>query len=117
MRIFVSGPYGDHNPPGVIAWNVARADELARYLVSQGHEVYCPHMMSHGWERDARLCRADFMRVDESFMRHWAEAVYRLPGESPGSDAEEALARQLGLLVVRVLASDEGLQDVPGEQK
>lgn len=101
-RIFVSGPYGDHNPPDIIAENVRRADELARWLVTQGHEVYCPHMMSHGWERDERLTRADFMRVDESFMRHWAQGVYRLPGHSPGSDAEETLAKELGLPVVYV---------------
>lgn len=99
MRIFVSGPYGDHNPPEVIARNVAEADRIARELVWMGHEVYCPHTMQHGWERDRRLSYEDFMRVDKSFMQCWAQATYRLPGESEGSELEEAWARYLGLPV------------------
>ena len=28
MRIFIAGPYGDHNPKEVIAENVRKADEM-----------------------------------------------------------------------------------------
>lgn len=96
MRIFIMGPYGDHNPPEVIAQNVARADAVARDLMAMGHQVYCPHTMSHGWERDARLSRESFLKLDRSFLYLWAEACFRLPGESPGADAEEELAKSLG---------------------
>ena|SRR3990172_6084273 len=99
MRIFVSGPYGDHNPPEIIAANVAHADAVARRLVAEGHEVYCAHKMQHGWERDARLCRDDFLRVDESFLRHWAQGIVRLLGDSPGADWECGLARERGLVI------------------
>lgn len=97
MRIFVSGPYGDNNPPEVIDRNVAEADRIARELVWMGHEVFCPHRMMHGWQEDKRLSRKDFMRVDRSFLFNWAEALYRLHGVSPGADVEEALATFLGL--------------------
>ena len=100
MRVFIAGPYGDHNPKDVIARNVARADLVARDLLAQGHQVYCPHKMSWGWEDDARLTREQFLALDKSFLEHWAEAIVRIPGVSPGADGEMARARELGLIVI-----------------
>lgn len=100
MRVFISGPYGDHNPKDVIAANVARADKVARDLMAQGHQVYCPHKMTWGWEDDPRLSRKDYLELDKSFLRHWAEAIIRMPGESPGADGEMEEAKQLGLIVL-----------------
>lgn len=97
MRIFLAGPYGDHNPEEVIAENVRKADEYARFLMSQGHQVYCPHKMSWHWQKDKRLTRPQFLELDFSFLEHWAEAIIRLPGESPGADGEMRKARELGL--------------------
>ncbi len=93
----MSGPYGDHNLKAVIAQNVANADKVARDLMAQGHQVYCPHKMSWGWEDDSRLTREQFLELDNSYLLHWAEAIYRLPGESPGADSEMLLALRLGL--------------------
>lgn len=104
MRIFIAGPYGDHNPKDVQAANVARADQLARDLVCQGHEVFCAHKMTWGWGDDPRLTREQWLSLDMSFLRHWAEAVIRIPGHSPGADAEMAEAQRLGL---KVLALNE----------
>ena len=97
MRIFISGPYGDHNPKDVIAENVRKADEAARLLMAQGHQVYCPHKMSWGWEDDTRLTREMFLELDKSYLKYWAEAIYRISGESPGADGEIELAIILGL--------------------
>jgi hypothetical protein len=99
MRIFIAGPYGDHNPKDVIAQNVARADAAARLLMSQGHEVCCVHKMSWGWEDDPRITRDQCIKLDNGLLEHWAEAIYRIPGESPGADAEIALAESLGLRI------------------
>ena len=98
MRVFVAGPYGDHKPKDEIARNVDRADAAARDLMAAGHQVYCPHKMSWGWEEDKRLTRDQFIQIDNSFLHLWAEAIYRIPGESPGADAEMRLAKELGLV-------------------
>ena len=100
MRVYIAGPYGDRNPKDVIAENVARADAVARELMAQGHLVYCPQKMSHHWEDDDRLTLDMFMRLDDSFLTHWAEAIIRVPGESKGADWEMARAEQLGLAVL-----------------
>lgn len=100
MRIFIAGPYGDHNPKEVIAANVAKADKVARNLMAMGHQVYVPHKMSWGWEDDWRLTREQFLELDRSFLKYWAEAIYRIPGESKGADGEMEYAYSLGLLIV-----------------
>ena len=100
MRVFIAGPYGDHNTPETIAANVARADAVARDLMAAGHQVYVPHKMSWGWERDSRLTRAQFIALDNSYLELWAEAIVRIPGHSPGADAEMEYAARLGLTVL-----------------
>lgn len=100
MRVFIAGPYGDHNPKDVIERNVAKADAVARGLMAEGHQVYCPHKMSWGWEDDARISREMALALDRSFLHHWAEAICRIPGESPGADSEMRLAEDLGLDIV-----------------
>ena len=105
MRVFIAGPYGDHKPRDVIAENVRRADKVARDLMAQGHQVYCPHTMSHGWEDDDRLTREQFLALDRSFLLLWAEAIYRIPGESAGADGEMLDAEVLGL---KVLSEERG---------
>ncbi len=107
MRIFIAGPYGDYNPKHVIAQNVANADAVGRDLVAMGHQVYIPHKMTWGWEDDVRLTRDDYLRLDNSFLELWAEAIFRLLGESPGADHEVSLARILGKPVFT------RLEDVP----
>ena len=102
MRIFIAGPYGDHNTKDIIACNVAIADRVARNFLAQGHQVYCPHKMAWGWECDHRLTRDVFLDLDRSFLKHWAEAIYRIPGISPGADAEIRYAEQLGLIILDV---------------
>jgi hypothetical protein len=106
MRIFISGPYGDNNPKEVIAENVRKADELARYLLSKGHQVYCPHKMSWGWEDDKRLTTEQFYELDKSFLRYWANAIVRIPGESKGADGEMLLAKDMKLKVYELLEGD-----------
>ena len=102
MRVFIAGPYGDHNSKHVIAENVRRADQVSRDLMAQGHQVYCPHKMSWGWEDDKRLTRDQFLELDNSLLKLWAEAIVRIPGDSPGADAELALAERIGLVVMEL---------------
>jgi len=99
LRLYIAGPYGDKNPKDTIRENVKRADDWARHLVTIGHQVYCPHKMSWGWEDDAKLNGLLFQTLDVSFLEHWAEGLVRLPGVSKGSDFEVVTATQLGLPV------------------
>ena len=99
MRLFIAGPYGDHNPKDVIRDNVQRANAVARQLMSEGNQIFCPHTMSWGWEDDPRLSRNDFLELDKSFLTYWAAGVVRIPGESPGADEEVNLAYLLGIPV------------------
>ena len=100
MRIFIAGPYGDHNSKEVIAENVKQADKVARDLMAKGHQVYCPHKMSWGWEDDPRLTREQFLALDKTFLELWAEAIYRIDGDSPGADGEMKIARELRLTIL-----------------
>lgn len=100
MRIYLAAPYGDHNPDDVIAENVARADAMARELVLQGHVVFCPIKMTWGWQKDTRLRPEHWWRIDMDMLEHWAEAIYRMPGVSPGCEREVKRAKELGLVIL-----------------
>jgi hypothetical protein len=97
MNIFISGPYGNTNPKEVIAKNVAMADKVARDLMAKGHNVFCPHKMSHGWEDDNRITLERCYELDRSFLLLWADAIIRIPGYSIGADKEMVIAVELGL--------------------
>lgn len=100
MRIFIAGPWGDfaNQPPEVIMANICRADEVGQRFVHEGHEVYIPHTMCKSWS--GKFTEEEMQRLDKSFLDHWAEAIYRIPGNSNGADAELAYAKSLGLLEV-----------------
>ena len=100
MRVYIAGPYGDTNPEEVIAANVRRADRVARAFMLLGDSVYVPHKMSWGWEKDTKLNRNSFLQLDETFLKHWATAIYRIPGISNGADYEMQRARELKLRVL-----------------
>jgi hypothetical protein len=95
MRIFIAGPYGDDNPQEIINQNVHKANTVAKNLIASGHQVYCPHTMSYGWEGDSRVTKAERQALSRSFLKYWAEAVYRIPGESVGADSEVQYAKVL----------------------
>lgn len=111
MRIFVSGPFGDHLPDYLIAAHVAQADQAARDLKVAGHIPFCPHTMTNGWQKDERLAGTDWPAMDMTFIEHWAEGVLRLPGDSLGSDREVAYAHALGKPVYHRIA------DIPMESE
>lgn len=119
MRIFVSGPWGDFaslssfssvtNNNGkklagiaakkyTVKRNILKADWKGQELVHQGHEVYIPHTMCRTWSGNFTV--EEMVRLDRSFLEHWAEAIYRIPGKSAGADAEVLYATRLGLILL-----------------
>ncbi len=106
-RIYIASPYGDHNPLEIREANVAIADSAARQLALRGHCAISPIRITHRWNEDCRLEAEHWWALDMDLLCNWAEAVCRLPGESPGADREEAIARERGLPVYY------GVEDVP----
>ena len=100
MRIFVAGPWGDFSgaAPEAIMNNIRVADLVGQRLVHEGHEVYIPHTMCRTWS--GKFTEEQMQKLDNSFLEHWAEAIYRIPGESKGADAEVQQAMMLGLKVL-----------------
>lgn len=102
MRIFVAGPWGDYAgvAPEIVERNIQIADSVGQDLVHMGHEAYIPHTMCKSWSGKFDL--EDMIRLDMSFLNHWAQAIVRIPGHSHGADAEVERAKELGLVVFAV---------------
>jgi hypothetical protein len=96
-RIFVSGPYGDDNPPDVIARNVEKAKQVGKELTLRGHIPFIPHTMLHGWEDDKRFSGPDFKRIDFAWLFQ-CQALYFIDS-SPGADVEKEVAIHKGMHV------------------
>lgn len=93
-RVYLAWPYSS----GVPGWNVQVAINQADLLIRLGYAPLVPHL-SH-------YIHDQFPQPYEVWMEiclAWipcSQAVYRLPGESPGADRECELAASLGIPVV-----------------
>lgn len=98
--IYVAGPYGATSAEGIAA-NVLRASsEAAALLYQDGYAVFCPHSMSHGWERALGYTwQRTLDACCEWVLR--CDAVLMLPGwqASPGSLLERKTAIAAGIPV------------------
>jgi hypothetical protein len=95
MLIFVAGPYGDAKDYWTIEHNILRADRVARDIAALGHEPICPHNLTRHWELDKRLCKDDWIRIDNALLRK-CDALFFIAW-SPGTEAEVRLAQDLML--------------------
>jgi len=92
-RVFISGPL----TRGDVATNVRRALRVFHGLLDHGYAPFCPHLFVHAEEHRKRP-REAWLQLDNEWLAT-CHAVLRLPGKSPGADAEVALANQLGIPV------------------
>ena len=92
-RVFVSGPYSQPDQ----ARNVASAMEAADDLIEYGFCPFVPHL-SHFQHLHCPRPYELWMALDLCWLEV-CDAVFRLPGESPGADRECARAAELGLPV------------------
>lgn len=90
-RIYVAGPYSH----GDIAVNVRNAMEAGSQIINAGHSPFVPHL-SHFLHMHHPQEYAVWMRIDAAWVEV-CDALLRLPGHSPGADAEIALARVHGI--------------------
>ena len=93
MRIYIASPYtGDE------AINVRNACHVADILVERGHVPFIPHL-SHLWQLISPKSYSFWRTYTATFIIDWADAIFRLQGESTGVDSEVKLAKELGIPV------------------
>lgn len=93
IRIYIAGPYTS----GDTAVNVRKAIEAADVLMRRGFAPYVPHL-THFWHLLFPHAIEDWYALDLEWLEH-CHAVLRLPGDSPGADAEVARATELKIPV------------------
>lgn|SRR5574337_595747 len=92
MKIYVAGPYSKHMVEGT-RHAILMAEELRR----RGHLPFVPHL-SLLWDLVCPSPYGEWLSYDLEWLSH-CDAVFRLPGDSPGADQEVAQAKKLGLPV------------------
>lgn len=110
LKVYVAGPI---NGSGDREENCRKAEDIAARLWRKGYCSFVAHannawMRRHNFTEDEALAW-DFRWLDT------CDAVVRLPGVSPGSDAEVQRARYRGMAVVHLDA--DGATDGPIERK
>ena len=113
MLVYIAGAYRAETPGGVLA-NIGRAADLAVEVLRLGHDVICPHTMTHPFEV--------YGLADEVYLRNGlaqlerCDAVLVVPGpgleQSEGTAIEVRTALEEGIPVyatVEELGGWEGL--------
>lgn len=95
MLVYVAGPLSI----GDKLENTLRAMAVGKQVLKRGHYPLLPHL-TYFCERegDYDLTWAEYLEWDMAFLLR-CDALLRLPGDSPGADREEALARAAGIPV------------------
>ncbi len=93
IKVYIAGPLTG----GGISQNVRNAMWTMDALLSLGYVPFCPHLLY--WQNMAYY-RAPQSWLDYDF--EWlkvCDALYRMPGDSSGSDKEVEYAKTLGIPV------------------
>lgn len=100
ILIYVAGPL---HSSGIELENCKQAIMRAELLLERGFAVFVPHLNAF-WNFMSPHPPADWLENDLVILAR-CDAVFRLPGESKGADAEEAYATECGIPVFRDLES------------
>ena len=100
LRVYIAGPLT--NPD----WaqrrqNVLAAIDVARHLIVAGYAPLCPHLFDY-MAKNEEIPYEMWLACDFAWLEI-ADAVWCIPGQSPGTEREVALARALGIPVVSSL--------------
>ena len=93
LRVYVAGPY----TKGDVVGNVRTAVLAGSAIAAAGHHPFIPHL-SHLWHTIDPHPYEFWIAQDNAWIVV-CDVLVRLPGESPGADAEVELARLVGLPV------------------
>lgn len=94
MRIYLAGPISS-DPER----HHENAVNVANEIIDLGHNPYVPNLVL-AMERKKPRDYETWMALDEDWLRQ-CDALYRIPGESPGADREMKVAQKLGLIIFR----------------
>ena len=92
-RIYVAGPYSH----GDVALNIHRAVEAGDKLLRMGHAPFIPHLTGF-WHMMFPQEYERWLEYDKAWLLV-CDALYRLPGDSPGADREVLWAWGAGIRV------------------
>lgn len=90
-KVYVAGPYSK----GDVEQNVKRAIEIGNGIAYLGMVPFIPHL-THYWDMRWPHSYQFWLNYDNEWLTV-CDALYRFSGESSGADAEEGLARSLGI--------------------
>jgi len=93
-KVYVAGPL---NSSGNVAANIRQAFHIATLLVDKGFAPFVPHT-THFWDMVYPRSETFWMMLDFEFLL-LCDAVFRIPGESKGADAEVEFAMRNGIPV------------------
>lgn len=105
MIVYVAGPLGT---PWDWPINVAAAVAVGNKIIDAGHVPIVPHLAVHLHKAKARSYE-EWLALDFKILAR-CDALYRMPGVSPGADREVAEADKLGIPVVYTIVD---LDDLP----
>lgn len=89
MKIYVAGPFAR----GDVVGNLRAAIDAAEGLVAKGHTPFIPHL-SAVWHLVANHSEKFWYDYDMEWLKV-CDALFRLPGDSLGAEAEVAEAHKM----------------------
>jgi hypothetical protein len=93
MKIYVAGQYSQGN----LMENIRKAVETGDWLMQLGHTPFIPHLTGF-WDMLKPHEYETWMQYDFEWLKS-CDAVFRMPGYSPGADREVELAKSLGMTI------------------
>lgn len=90
-KVYVAGPY----TKGDVAVNVRKAFEVGNELAENGFAPFIPHH-THFWHMLFPKPYEFWLELDKEFLL-CCDCLFRIAGESKGSDLEEEIARSKGM--------------------
>lgn len=99
MRIYVAGKYSADNIIDILN-NMRTGIKVASHILKAGHEPFCP-FLDYQFQFFEDLTIDDYYRYSMSFLEHWADELWILPGweNSQGTKKEIDRARELNVPV------------------
>lgn len=92
--VYLAGPYTNPNP----AWNTRNTLKLADTIIDTGLMIpVIPHL-SHFWDEISPRPYSHWIEYDKHLLGA-CDALYRIPGTSPGAENEVRVAVELGIPV------------------
>jgi len=93
-KIYVAGPYTDEDDE-VVEKNVVKAITVADQIALLGFKPFVPHIL-HYWGKQYEHGYEFWMEQGSEWLSV-CDGIYRIPGESAGSDREIEQAKEEGI--------------------